>query len=69
MRSTPLLTVRQVADRIGMSTEFVRREIDRGRLAAKVTLKLSGGRTHRKISEQDLRSYLEVWGDGARIGA
>lgn len=61
MTKERLLTVRQVADQLGMSPAFVRGEICKGRLVARVEIRRPGGRTHRKVSAADLRDYRRVW--------
>lgn len=56
-----LLSVRQVADRLGVSTGFVRKEIASGRMVATISIRRPGGRTMRRVSEEDYRAYRDVW--------
>jgi excisionase family DNA binding protein len=55
------LTVRQVADQLGVDTEFVRGEIIDGRLSAAVEIRRPGGRTYRRIARTDFLIYCRKW--------
>jgi len=55
------LTTTQAAARVGVSSEYVRQEILRGRLVAQVLASASGRRIYR-ISEEELRRYRERYG-------
>lgn len=59
---TPLLTVQEVADRLQLSSSAVYRLVESGRLACH---RLGSGRGVIRVSEEDLRRYL----DGCRHGA
>ncbi len=54
------LTTVQVAARVGMSSEWVRREILAGRLRAIIIRR--GTRAIYRVAEPDLRAYLRRYG-------
>lgn len=62
MKTPRWLTTTQAAAIIGgVSSEYVRQEILRGRLVARVLLSASGRHIYR-ISETELRRYLQRYG-------
>lgn len=66
MKPEELMTIREVADELGMSTDFVLAEIQAGRLEVAIAVKRPGGRTHRKVSRQHLDEYAAVYCEGTK---
>jgi len=53
--------MREVADIIGVNTEFVRGEILDGRLRAAVEIRRPSGRTYRRVTRADFLTYCQQW--------
>ncbi|MEM9703688.1 MAG: helix-turn-helix domain-containing protein, partial [Planctomycetota bacterium] len=61
--SEPMLTVKQVSERLGVSSETIRGWCHTGQLKAVNVARKQGGRNSWRVSEKDLESFLMTRGN------